>query len=127
MGLFKKTACQFIGVGPVIPVPDIPEAVRYYCEQLGFEKDFIMGEPPSHGSITRGRVGVQFTLVRGEFRPTDYPGWFYFFVENADDLAREYGARGIGFSQTLGTRSHGMREFEIGDLNGYKLRFGQYI
>jgi len=126
MGLFKKTTCQFIGVGPVIPVPDIPEAVRYYCEQLGFEKDFIMGEPPSHGSITRDRVGVQFTQVRGEFRSTDYPGWFYFFVENADDLAKEYETRGIAFSQPLGTRGHGMREFEIHDLNGYRLRFGQY-
>jgi ParB-like chromosome segregation protein Spo0J len=35
--------------------------------------------------------------------------------------------RSEGFTQPLGTREHGMREFEILDLNGFRLRFGQYL
>lgn len=127
MALFKSKGCEFIGVGPVLPVPDVEAAVVYYCEQLGFDRDFVIGDPPDHGSVTRGRVGVQFTLLAASFRSTDYPGWFYFFVENIDSLAAGYKQRGIEFTQSLGTREHGMREFEVKDLNGYRLRFGQYI
>src|SRR3546814_1739559 len=72
-----------------------------------------MGDPPDHGSVTCGRVGVQFTLATASYRSSDYPGWFYFFVENIDSLAAGYEQRGIEFTQSLGTREHGMREFEI--------------
>lgn len=127
MRLFGRKSCQFFGVGPVIPVPDVEAAVAYYCQQLGFKRDFVMGEPPSHGSVTRGRVGIQFTLATPPFNGSDYPGWFYFFIEDIDALATEYAGRGLGFTRPLETRAHGMREFELSDLNGYRLRFGQHV
>src|SRR3546814_4447545 len=55
MAIFKSKRCEFIGVGPVVPVPDVEAAVVYYCEQLGFDRDFVMGDPPDHGSVTCGR------------------------------------------------------------------------
>ncbi len=127
MSIFRSKKGQLIGVGPVIPVPDVEATVTWYCEQLGFERDFVMGEPPDHGSVTRGRVGIQFTLPRDHFTAQDYPGWFYLFVENIDSLAADYEKRGLSFTQPLGTREHGMREFEIIDVNGFRLRFGQYV
>ena len=126
MAIFKSKGSEFIGVGPVLAVPDVEAAVVYYCEQLGFDRDFMVGDPPDHGSVTRGRVGVQFTLLAASFLSADYPGWFYLFVENIDSLAAGYEQRGIEFTQALGAREYGMREFEVKDLNGYRLRFGQY-
>lgn len=120
-------ACNFIGVGPVIPVPDVEAAVAFYCDQLGFDLDFVMGDPPDHGSVTQGRVGVQFTLAHAPAAASRYPGWFYFFVEGIDALATDYSARGLHFTQPLGDREYGMREFELTDLNGFRLRFGQYL
>lgn len=125
--MFKPKDCQFIGVGPVLPVPDVEAAVTYYCEQLGFERDFVMGDPPDHGSVTRGRVGVQFTLSDDGFSARAYPGWFYLFVDNIDALAADYERNGVTFTQPLGSREHGMRELELTDLNGFRLRFGQYL
>lgn len=127
MALFQSKNCQFIGVGPVIPVPDVEATVSYYCHQLGFTRDYVMGDPPDHGSVTRGQVGIQFALPPAPFNAPDYPGWFYLFTENISALAKEYEDRGLLFSQPLGTRDHGMREFEIIDLNGFRLRFGQYV
>lgn len=127
MPIFKTKACSFIGVGPVLPVADVEAAVAYYCEQLGFARDFVIGEPPDHGSVTRGRVGVQFTLAPAGFQPAAFPGWIYLFVENIDALAAEYEQRGLQFSQPLRTQEHGMREFELLDQAGYRLRFGQYL
>ena len=127
MNLFGKTQCTLIGVGPVLPVRDIEATVAHYCSKLGFELDFVMGEPPDHGSVTRGRVGIQFTLCTVPFEPSSYPGWTYLFVENIDELASEYHQRGLVFTRQLASHGHGMREFELLDCNGYRLRFGQYL
>jgi len=118
--------CQFIGAGPVFPVSDVQAAVDYYCARLGFELDFVSGDPADHGSVTRGRVGIQFTLAPEPFRGGSYPGWTYLFVEHIDLLAKEYEGRGLTFTRPLLTHDHGMREFELADLNGFRLRFGQY-
>ena len=125
--LFGSKRCSFIGCGPVLPVRDIEATVAYYCEQLGFELDFVMGEPAAHGSVTRGRVGIQFTLSSGPFEPSSYPEWTYLFVENIDALASEYEQRGLVFVRPLASQGHGMREFELLDCNGFRLRFGQYL
>lgn len=127
MKLFGSKPCQFFGVGPVLPVPDIEVAVTFYCTQLGFTRDFVMGEPPNHGSVTQGRVGIQFTLAKAPFKALDYPGWFYLFIEKIDLLAATYSKRGLVFTRPLETKAHGMREFELLDNNGYRLRFGQYV
>ena len=119
--------CQFIGIGPVLPVSDVQATVDYYCRQLGFVLDFVMGEPPDHGSVTRGKVGIQFAPCADPQVALFYPGYFYLFVENIDVLAAEYRDRGIAFSQALQTQDHGMREFEVVDLNGFRLRYGAYV
>jgi catechol 2,3-dioxygenase-like lactoylglutathione lyase family enzyme len=127
MRFFKSKQANLIGIGPVLPVADVEATVAYYCNVLGFERDFVIGDPPDHGSVTRCRVGIQFTLPRGAFAASDYPGWFYVFVENIDAIAAEYEQRGVQFTQPLASRDHGMREFEILDINGFRLRFGQYL
>src|SRR3546814_20439449 len=70
MALITSKRCEFIGVGPVVPVPDVEAAVVYYFEHLGFDRAFVMGDPPDHGSVTCARVGVKFALahVISEFR-----------------------------------------------------------
>lgn len=86
-----------------------------------------MVEPADHGSVTRGRVGIQFSLNTGPFEPPTYPGWIYLFVEQIDSLAEEYQRRGVTFTRPVTSQDHGMREFELLDCNGFRLRFGQYL
>ncbi len=55
---------QLFGTNPVLPVPDVRAAVAYYCDRLGFTFDALTDDdPPTHGSVTRDRVGMQFTHV----------------------------------------------------------------
>lgn len=115
---------RLFGTGPVLPVADIDAAARYYCEQLGFTLDFVM---EGHGSVVRDCVGIQFTTAPPGFDARSYPGWTYIFTENLDALAEEYRARGLAFTREPTTHDHGMREFQIQDCHGFKLRFGQYL
>ncbi len=121
-----EVKAELFGAGPVLPVPDVRAAVEYYQQILGFSIDFVE-EPPEHGSVTRGRVGIQFTHVSDSQMPHDYPGWTYIFVTNIDALYEEYQGKGAAFTRGLESHAHGMREFELKDLNGHRIRFGQYM
>jgi len=126
MTLFK-TKPELFGTGPVIPVHDIQATVDFYCDVLGFDLDFVMGTPPDHGSVTRCRVGIQFTIAPHDFDPAKYPGYNYVFVDNVDALHTEYTKKNVQMTRNLQSYDHGMREFEIADCNGFRLRFGQYL
>ena len=45
---------QLHGVQPVFPVPDVPAAADWYCRVLGFEVDFLLGEPAFYGRVKLG-------------------------------------------------------------------------
>lgn len=47
------TQHQFHGVQPVLPVADVTRAARYFRDVLGFEIDFIAGEPPSYARVKK--------------------------------------------------------------------------
>jgi len=48
----------------------------------------------------------------------------YIHVSEVDAYYSELKARGVGVSD-LGDRDYGMRDFEVIDLNGNRLAFGQ--
>jgi uncharacterized glyoxalase superfamily protein PhnB len=45
---------QLHGVQPVLPVPDVAAAANWFVRVLGFEIDFLHGEPPAHGRVKLG-------------------------------------------------------------------------
>ncbi len=46
---------QLHGVQPVLPVPDVAAAAEWFVRLLGFEIDFLHGEPPhGHGRVKLG-------------------------------------------------------------------------
>ncbi len=109
-----------------MPVQDIARSIEYYCSVLGFKRDFGEETHAGHGSVTRGSVGIQFTQANASFQPESFTGWFYVFVEKIDKLYGEYAGQGVKITQPLKSHPHGMREFEIEDVNRYRFRFGQY-
>jgi uncharacterized glyoxalase superfamily protein PhnB len=45
---------QLHGVQPVLPVPDLAAAIDWYCRVLGFELDFVHGEPAFYARVKLG-------------------------------------------------------------------------
>jgi len=121
---FARMTPRLFGVGPVLPVHDIEAAAKFYCDRLGFVLDFVMD---GHGSVVRCSVGIQFTQAPDNFDARAFPGWTYIFTENIDSLYAEYLSKSVAITSELGDKAHGMREFEIEDPHGFKLRFGQYL
>lgn len=115
----------FIGVAPVLAVDDITESIAFYRDKLGFTVDFTWGDPPHYAVARRGaNVSVHLSEREDTTNPIA-PACVYIFVTDADALYEEFTAREIDIFQPPQDEDYGMREFEVRDLNGHFLTFGQ--
>ncbi len=102
-------SCNLFGVSPVLPVPDLRATVAFYSTQLGFDAEELWGDPPTHGSVNRGRVGIQFTAAPHGYDPRSFPGSVYVFVDDVARLADEFRSRG-GDMEPAEEKEYGMIE-----------------
>ena len=117
-------------LAPILAVPDVSEAVAYYCDKLGFTVGFLYGDPPTHAGIHRGEwtsegAHIQFTLTDQPLPPKPPVGFYVFMGEDVDGLFEAYKAAGVHIERETTDEPWGMREFAIRDCNGYLMRFGR--
>jgi catechol 2,3-dioxygenase-like lactoylglutathione lyase family enzyme len=113
--------CDFHHTG--IPVADVPAAVAFYTERLGFELAFTWGEPVSMAGVNLGRA--QIFLEQGAPNPSGCT--LYFVVGDADELHAFHAANGVEVVSAPADQPYGLRDFRVRDLNGYQLAFGHHI
>jgi catechol 2,3-dioxygenase-like lactoylglutathione lyase family enzyme len=120
-------------ISPCFIVSDVPPAISFYKERLGFELRF--SEPAEHPFVAIvGRDSVQIFLkaisesikpqpnhTRHEWSPWDA----FVYVEDPDSLAAEFASRGLTFYKEITNRGDGLRGFEVSDNDGYVLFFGR--
>jgi catechol 2,3-dioxygenase-like lactoylglutathione lyase family enzyme len=123
------------GIAPFFIVRDVPAALAFYRDRLGFDVTFQGPEPNDifFGIVQRGAAMILLKAVGVEPVPNHtrnvHKGvarWdAYLHVPDPDALAAEYSSRGVGFSQPLQDTDDGLRGFEITDADGYVLFFGR--
>lgn len=135
------TLHEFHGVQPVLPVSDVSRAARWFRDILGFELDFIAGEPPSYARVKKGdrRTGgkegkgwgdpVYIRLWQCNTR--DAPRWRGEIVihvgNDIDGLHAAYVKRGVTVVEPPASQPWGLREFAIREPDGHVLRFCGYL
>jgi catechol 2,3-dioxygenase-like lactoylglutathione lyase family enzyme len=107
---------------PALAVPDVPRAVEFYVDKLGFKRAFTWGDPPTFAGVTLG--DVQIFLEQGTSSPEGAS--VYFVVGDADELYEFHRANGVTIEVTPGDRMYELRDYSVRDLNGYRLVFGHY-
>ena len=125
---------QFFGVIPVFLVDDVVKTVEYYRDTLGFEVDFVYGEPPVYGSVSRDDAILNFTQSDPPGRRNSVANAgtgngvdAYIVVSDVDDVYEELEHHGARIVVQLESHEYGMREFQVEDLNGYKLALAEEI
>ena len=113
--------CEKIHAG--LAVGDIPTAVEFYTQKLGFKLAFTWGDPPSFASVNLGKV--QMFLQKGT--PDPQGCTVYFLVGDADQLYEFHRAQGIEIAKEIGDREYGIRDYVVRDLHGYYLSFGHHL
>jgi hypothetical protein len=120
-------------VAPNFYTADVVAAANDYRDKLGFQYDQFFGDPPAFCMPNRG--GVVF-MLRQATRPEDVrpnrlvdpegEAWdAYVWVDDADALCAEFRGKGAKVVREPCNQSYGCRDFDVEDLNGYRICFGQ--
>lgn len=117
----------FSHASTILPVDNPLACAEYYRDVLGFTISFLWEDPPSYAVINRDdAVGLHFTKTDNPVITTT-PPMLYIFVHDVDAVYEEYQKSGANIVVPISDTDYNMREFEIEDLNGYKLIIGKGI
>ncbi|MEM7334077.1 MAG: GNAT family N-acetyltransferase, partial [Chloroflexota bacterium] len=116
-------------VQPVLMTEDVQTAVNYYRDTLGFNVDFVFGDPVQHAGVSfRNWTGQGVTLqltTKRQGQDIQVSSYLYIFTDaKIDQLYEMYIKREVEIMRQPETFPWGMREFTIRDLNGHVLVFG---
>lgn len=120
-----------LSVVPILFVRDVPRAATFYAEKLGFEIDFLHGDPPFYGSVSRDRSCLQLRFVH----ETNFAALAAreeslilasLEVRDVQRLFAEYERRGVEFPQRLVTQDWGGVGFHVRDVDGNVISFVEF-
>jgi uncharacterized glyoxalase superfamily protein PhnB/GNAT superfamily N-acetyltransferase len=109
-------------LSPILAVPDVLAAVEYYTRVLGFEREWLWEDPPTHGAVSRDNVQIQFGLsaARAERAPGTQ---FFLFVNDVEKFHALHRGNGAEIISPIENKPWGLREYTVRDPWGYELRF----
>jgi catechol 2,3-dioxygenase-like lactoylglutathione lyase family enzyme len=123
------------GIAPFFIVKDVPTALAFYRDQLGFE---ITYQGPSKediffGIVQRGAAMIMMKAIGVDPMPNytrdikqGIARWdAYLYVPDPDVLAAEFESRNVAFFLPVSDNDDNLRGFEIKDADGYLLYFGR--
>jgi catechol 2,3-dioxygenase-like lactoylglutathione lyase family enzyme len=113
---------------PVLYVRDVAAAAEFYRDKLGFEIEFIHGQPPFYGAVSRGGAVIHLKFVHetvfGPGRVED-EGLIMAFVPVTEvrALYAEFEAKGVSFTQKPTKQAWGGTDFHVSDPDGNRIAF----
>ena len=129
---------EISGIAPFFIVKNVPSALKFYHDQLGFDITF---QGPSEddiffGIVQRGAAMIILKAIGVDPMPNytrdikqGIARWdAYLYVPDPDALAAEFSLRNVEFFKTIEEGEggdDGLRGFEIQDADGYVLFFGR--
>ena len=115
---------------PVLPCRDLDETVGFFG-RLGFELVYEQEEPDPYAILGWGEVEIHLFVPPG-LDPADAHSGCYLRVADADVVHRSWRtldlpATGAPRLSEIADRPWGMREFEVIDPNGNRIRVGHIL
>ncbi|TDO63840.1 putative glyoxalase superfamily protein PhnB [Kribbella sp. VKM Ac-2571] len=113
---------------PVLYVADVDASARFYRDQLGFRIDFLHGNPPFYGSVSRDGATLHLKLVDEPVfaaGAAEREGLIMAFVDmpNVRELYTEYRAAEAEIVQKLTKQAWGGTDFIVRDPDGNAITF----
>ena len=109
---------------PVLQVSDLLASVDFY-NRLGFATGGIWGEPETFAIMQRGSVSLALQLLRAEKMPVNTHWAAYIYVDDATAVHEEFRAAGVEIVRPPEETYYGCLDFDVADLDGHLLAFGQ--
>jgi uncharacterized glyoxalase superfamily protein PhnB/GNAT superfamily N-acetyltransferase len=118
----EKNEMKIEALSPILAVPDVLAAVEYYTRVLGFDRDFLWQDPPTHGAVRRGPVQIQFGL-NTSLASRSAGAQYFLFVRGIEEFHALHRTNGAEIISSIENKPWGLREYTVRDPFGYELRF----
>lgn len=109
---------------------DLAATLKWYKDKLGFETDFIFGEPTFYGGVQRDGQFIYFRH-QDKLRPFEvnkYEAEYLdtmILVGDIDGLYKEFQDNGVEIPSPLGRAEWGAMSFTVKDPDGRLLGFAE--
>jgi uncharacterized glyoxalase superfamily protein PhnB len=104
---------------PELPFDNVPAAVTYYCDVLGFRINY---QQDDLGVLYRDAITILLIARTEQHKGI---GSFEVYVEDADALYAELSAKGARIPGPPVSHPWGLRDFRVLDLEGNRITFAQ--
>jgi uncharacterized glyoxalase superfamily protein PhnB len=127
----EEKPLKLMGVVPILFVRDVTKAVAFYVDMLSFQRDFLHGNPPFYGAVSRDGVCLHLRFVHetnfAEISARE-GSLILASIEVSDvkALFAEFEARGVVFPQRLVKQAWGGLDFHVRDPDGNQISFVEY-
>jgi uncharacterized glyoxalase superfamily protein PhnB len=117
---------------PILFVSDVPATAAFFRDKLGFATDFLYGDPPFYGSVSRDDACLHLRFVHGPNRFSQQAAEEVSLilatieVDDVNALYAEFAGRGVAFVQPLERQSWGGTDFHVRDPDGNAFSFVTY-
>ena len=116
-------AFKISGHATVLHVKDMPAALAYYRDKLGFSITFTWEEPPRYVCLRLDDAAIHLNA----YVPPAGPSHIAIFCKGVDALYEQLVGRGVEITEPIQNEPYGMRDFVVTDPDGHRLVFGQGI
>lgn len=116
----EQTSNRFESAIPILNVKSVPASIAYYVDKLGFQKEWDWGSPPEFACVQRDDVRI-FLCHDGQGAQGM---WVSVFLQDVDALYEDYKKTGAIIRQPPTSFPWGVREMNVEDLDGHRLRMG---
>ena len=117
------TQTRLESIAPVFAVHDLPRALRFYRDTLGFDVAWTWGEPATLASVCRD--AVEITLAQRADAQPPGPSRACIRLSGIDAYHARLERAGANIVVPIGDRHYGLRDFRIADPDGNELDIGQ--
>ena len=127
----SKSPTKLTSITPILFVRDVPASAAYFRDKVGFAIDFLYGEPPFYGAVSRDGVCIHLRCVH-EPNFAELAGrevsLILAIIEVVDvqALFSEIQARGAEIAQVPTSKPWGGTDFQVRDPDGNVISFVTY-
>jgi catechol 2,3-dioxygenase-like lactoylglutathione lyase family enzyme len=119
-------------MAPQFLVRDLDAACGFYRDKLGFNIDFVYGEPAFYAGVVRDGITLHLKHTdepepSRQFKAQGEHLDIYVYTDDVDSLYDEYCTNEVSIMKPLIEEPWGTKEFAIQDNNGYIIYFGQVV
>lgn len=128
----KTSATPQVGAAtPILFSRDVTAAAAFYRDQLGFEIDFLHGQPPFYGAVSRDGACLHLRFVHEPnfvalARTEESLILATIQVTGVEALFAEFEARGVDLPQRLVRQTWGGLDFHVRDPDGNVISFVEF-